>query len=115
MNEPTLSIYNSLTNDKQAFVPISPGKINLYVCGMTVYDYCHLGHARVLVTFDMIARVLRAMSFDLKYVCNITDIDDKIIKRAQERDQTVPELTAFFIQAMNEDFERLVEGINAAR
>src|SRR5574340_518498 len=77
-----LKIYNSLTRSKQDFVPIEAGKVRMYVCGMTVYDYCHLGHARVLVVFDMIRRWLKAEDFDVTYVRNITDIDDKIIGRS---------------------------------
>ena len=79
-----LKIYNSLTRSKQDFVPIAPGKVRMYVCGMTVYDYCHLGHARVMVAFDLVRRWLRASGLAVTYVRNITDIDDKIIKRAQE-------------------------------
>ena len=98
-----LKIYNSLTRNKQNFVPIEPGKVRMYVCGMTVYDYCHLGHARVLVVFDMVARWLRASGFDVSYVRNITDIDDKIIKRAAENNESIDALTGRFIQAMDED------------
>jgi len=98
-----LKIYNSLARDKQDFAPINPGKVRMYVCGMTVYDYCHLGHARVLVVFDMVARWLRAKGFDVTYVRNITDIDDKIIKRAAENNETIDILTGRFIQAMDED------------
>ncbi len=98
-----LKIYNTLTREKQEFVPISPGKVRMYVCGMTVYDYCHLGHARVMVVFDVVRRWLQALGFDVTYVRNITDIDDKIIRRAQENNEAVDALTARFIQAMNED------------
>jgi len=98
-----LKIYNSLTREKQDFVPIEPGKVRMYVCGMTVYDYCHLGHARVLVIFDMVQRWLRASGFDVTYVRNITDIDDKIIKRALENEETIGELTNRFIAFMDED------------
>jgi len=98
-----LKLYNTLTRDKQEFRPIVPGRIRMYVCGMTVYDYCHLGHARVLVVFDMVTRWLRAAGFDVTYVRNITDIDDKIIKRAVENNEPMDALTARFIQAMNED------------
>ncbi|GHU30956.1 cysteine--tRNA ligase [Betaproteobacteria bacterium] len=98
-----LKIYNSLTREKQNFVPIEPGKIRMYVCGMTVYDYCHLGHARVLVVFDMVRRWLRESGFAVTYVRNITDIDDKIIKRAQENNESIGELTGRFIAFMNED------------
>ena len=80
-----LKIHNTLTRDKQDFVPIEPNKVRMYVCGMTVYDYCHLGHARVMVVFDMVNRWLKTSGFEVNYVRNITDIDDKIIKRAWPR------------------------------
>ena len=102
-----LRIYNTLSREKQDFVPIEPGKVRMYVCGMTVYDYCHLGHARVLVVFDMVQRWLRASGFDLTYVRNITDIDDKIIKRANENGETIGQLTNRFIAFMNEDSDAL--------
>jgi cysteinyl-tRNA synthetase len=98
-----LKIYNSLTKEKDVFVPRQPGKVGMYVCGMTVYDYCHVGHARVMVVFDVVARYLRASGYELTYVRNITDIDDKIIKRAQENDEPMAALTARFITAMHED------------
>ena len=98
-----LKIYNTLPREKQEFTPILPGKVNLYVCGMTVYDYCHLGHARVLVVFDMVQRWLRASGYDVCYVRNITDIDDKIIKRAAENNEPIDQLTDRFIMAMDED------------
>jgi len=98
-----LKLYNTLIRDKQEFRPIVPGQIRIYVCGMTVYDYCHLGHARVMVVFDMVTRWLRAAGFDVTYVRNITDIDDKIIKRATENNEPMDALTARFILAMNED------------
>ncbi|MGD8788107.1 MAG: cysteine--tRNA ligase [Burkholderiales bacterium] len=98
-----ITIYNSLTRSKQQFVPIKPGEVGMYVCGMTVYDYCHLGHARVLVVFDMVRRWLVARGFTVTYVRNITDIDDKIIKRASVNGEPVGQLTARFIEAMNED------------
>lgn len=98
-----LKIYNTLTRNKQEFVPITPGKVNMYVCGMTVYDYCHLGHARVMVVFDVVRRWLRASGYDVTYVRNITDIDDKIIKRAQENNEPMSALTERFIKAMDED------------
>ena len=102
-----LKIYNSLTRQKQEFVPIEPGKVRMYVCGMTVYDFCHLGHARVMVVFDLVRRWLRASGLAVTYVRNITDIDDKIIKRAQENKEPVEALTARFIGAMNEDADAL--------
>lgn len=98
-----LKIYNSLTKSKQNFVPMTPGKVKIYVCGMTVYDYCHLGHARVMVVFDMVVQWFRANGFDVTYVRNITDIDDKIIRRAQENNESIATLTDRFIQAMDED------------
>jgi len=98
-----LKIYNTLKREKQDFVPLEPGKVRMYVCGMTVYDYCHLGHARVLVVFDMVQRWLRASGYGVTYVRNITDIDDKIIKRAQENGETIGQLTDRFIAFMNED------------
>ena len=102
-----ISIYNSLTRSKQQFVPIKQGEIGMYVCGMTVYDYCHLGHARVLVVFDMVRRWLAARGYRVRYVRNITDIDDKIINRASENGEPVDQLTARFIEAMNEDAKAL--------
>ncbi|MFZ5510525.1 MAG: cysteine--tRNA ligase [Pseudomonadota bacterium] len=98
-----LKIYNTLARDKQVFVPIEPGLVRMYVCGMTVYDYCHLGHARVLVVFDMVTRWLRASGYRVVYVRNITDIDDKIIKRAQEQGSSIATLTGRFIEYMHED------------
>ncbi len=98
-----LKIYNTLARRKQDFVPIDPGRVRMYVCGMTVYDYCHLGHARVMVVFDMVQRWLRASGYALTYVRNITDVDDKIIRRAVENGETIGELTARFIAYMDED------------
>ena len=98
-----LKIHNTLTRQKQQFVPIVPGQVGLYVCGMTVYDYCHLGHARVLVVFDMVARWLRASGYRVTYVRNITDIDDKIIRRAGENHESIRQLTDRFISCMNQD------------
>ena len=98
-----LKIHNSLAREKQDFIPLVPGKVKIYVCGMTVYDYCHLGHARMMVVFDMVQRWLRASGFDVRYVRNITDVDDKIIKRAQENNESIDALTDRFIQAMEED------------
>jgi cysteinyl-tRNA synthetase len=99
----SLRIYNTLSRDKQTFVPICPGEVRMYVCGMTVYDYCHIGHARVMVVFDMVQRWLRALDYRVTYVQNITDIDDKIIRRAVENGETISALTNRFIQAMHED------------
>ncbi|MEX2525706.1 MAG: cysteine--tRNA ligase [Gammaproteobacteria bacterium] len=102
-----LKIYNSLTGAREPFQPIENGKARIYVCGITVYDYCHLGHARMLVVFDMVTRYLRERNYDVTYVRNITDIDDKIIKRAAENNESVESLTERFIEAMNEDAEAL--------
>ncbi len=98
-----LQIYNSLTRKKAPFVPLRPGEVRMYVCGMTVYDYCHLGHARVMVVFDTVVRYLRARGYRVTYVRNITDIDDKIIQRAAERHEDIASLTARFIEALHED------------
>ncbi|MBN8440830.1 MAG: cysteine--tRNA ligase [Thauera sp.] len=102
-----LTIYNTLSRSKEEFRPIEPGKVRMYVCGMTVYDFCHLGHARVMVVFDMVARWLRATGLDVTYVRNITDIDDKIIRRAQENGESIRALTDRFIAAMHEDADAL--------
>ncbi len=102
-----LEIYNSLTKSKEEFKPIEEGKIRMYVCGMTVYDYCHIGHARVLVVFDVIVRYLRLLNYEVTYVRNITDIDDKIIVRALENKEDFMLLTERFIKAMHEDCEAL--------
>jgi len=98
-----LKIYNSLGRQKQDFAPLRPGKVRMYVCGMTVYDLCHLGHGRVLVVFDMVRRWLRASGLRVTYVRNITDIDDKIIRRAAENGEAIAELTARYIRYMEED------------
>lgn len=98
-----LEIYNTLTRSKQTFIPITPGKIGIYVCGMTVYDYCHLGHARVMIAFDVVVRHLRHLGYEVTYVRNITDVDDKIITRAQENNESIESLTQRFIDAMHED------------
>jgi len=98
-----LKIYNTLTRSKQEFHPKQPGKVGMYVCGMTVYDYCHIGHARVMVVFDTVARYLRHSGYQLTYVRNITDIDDKIIQRAHDNQEEFTALTERFIQAMHED------------
>ncbi|MDX1497200.1 MAG: class I tRNA ligase family protein, partial [Salinisphaeraceae bacterium] len=102
-----LQIHNSLTGRKEEFRPIEAGKLRIYVCGITVYDYCHLGHARFLVVFDLVTRYLRARGYDVTYVRNITDIDDKIIKRADEEGVDYRELTERFIKHMHEDTEAL--------
>ncbi|NOT98195.1 MAG: cysteine--tRNA ligase [Sideroxydans sp.] len=102
-----LKIYNTLARDKQDFKPIIPNTVRMYVCGMTVYDYCHLGHARVMVVFDMVQRWFKASGYDVTYVRNITDIDDKIIKRAAENKESIHALTQRFIDAMHQDADAL--------
>ena len=102
-----LRIHNTLTRQKQDFVPIRPGEVRMYVCGMTVYDLCHVGHARVMVVFDTVVRWLRAQGYRVTYVRNITDIDDKIIDRAAKNGETITALTDRFIAAMHEDADAL--------
>ncbi|MFT5759840.1 MAG: cysteinyl-tRNA synthetase [Alteromonadaceae bacterium] len=102
-----LQIYNTLSRKKEVFKPISPGKVGLYVCGCTVYDLCHIGHARTYISFDNIARYLRFSGYDVNYVRNITDVEDKIIKRAIINNETTEQLTERTIAAMHEDFDAL--------
>jgi len=106
-----LKIYNTLTRTKQDFQPIEPGQVRMYVCGMTIYDYCHIGHARMLMAFDVVQRWLRTSGYSVTYVRNITDIDDKIIRRAVENDETIGTLTERFTRYMHEDVAAL--GIQA--
>ncbi len=102
-----VAIYNSFTRKKEPFTPIESKKIRMYVCGMTVYDFCHIGHARVMVVFDMVSRYLRNIGFDVLYVRNITDIDDKIIERANNNKESITDLTNRFIEEMNKDANAL--------
>ncbi|MFW2569950.1 cysteine--tRNA ligase [Legionella sp. 29fVS95] len=102
-----LNLYNSLTRKKEPFKPMQPGKIGMYVCGITVYDRCHLGHARSMVCFDVIVRFLRSQGYEVTYVRNITDIDDKIIVRANERGVSINDLTSQYIKAMHDDASAL--------
>jgi cysteinyl-tRNA synthetase len=102
-----LKIYNTLNNRKEVFEPITPGRVQMYVCGMTVYDYCHIGHARVLVVFDVVYRYLKHLGYEVTYVRNITDIEDKIISRAIENGEAYDQLTERFIRAMHEDSDAL--------
>ncbi|KRU22667.1 cysteine--tRNA ligase [Psychrobacter piscatorii] len=102
-----LAIYDSLTGGKRPFEPLKAGKVGMYVCGMTVYDYCHIGHARMMIGFDMVVRWLTQLGYDVNYVRNITDIDDKIIARAAENGEEIGALTQRFITAMHEDFAAL--------
>jgi cysteinyl-tRNA synthetase len=104
---PTIRIHNSLTGEKEALKPIVPGEVGMYSCGITVYDYLHIGHARMLAVFDLVQRYLRHRGYKVKYVRNITDIDDKIIRRAGEKGETIQQLSQRFIDAMNEDCDRL--------
>jgi cysteinyl-tRNA synthetase len=103
----TIKFYNSLTNQKEDFVPIREGEVGMYVCGMTVYDNCHLGHARAMMAFDILARYLRYQNYKVNFVRNITDIDDKIIDRANENSETIDALTDRTIASMHEDFLKL--------
>ncbi|MRV73811.1 cysteine--tRNA ligase [Duganella sp. FT92W] len=98
-----LKIYNTLAREKQTFVPMEAGKVRMYVCGMTIYDYCHIGHGRMMMAFDVVYRWLKASGYDVTYARNITDIDDKIIKRAVENGETIGQLTSRFTQYMDED------------
>lgn len=102
-----MQLYNTMTKQKEQFKPITPGEIKMYVCGQTVYDYCHMGHARKSVTFDMIRQWFIASGYKVTFVENITDIDDKIIKRANENNETINQLTERFIQIMHKDFAKL--------
>ncbi|AGH38482.1 Cysteinyl-tRNA synthetase [Bibersteinia trehalosi USDA-ARS-USMARC-188] len=102
-----LKIYNSLKREKEVFKPINPNQVGMYVCGVTVYDLCHFGHGRTFVSFDVIARYLRYSGYNLRYVRNITDVDDKIIKRAAENNETCDQLVARMIAEMHKDFDAL--------
>lgn len=102
-----LKIFNTLTREKEVFKPIHEGKVGMYVCGVTVYDLCHIGHGRTFVCFDVIARYLRSLGYDLTYVRNITDVDDKIIKRALENKETCDQLVDRMVQEMYKDFDAL--------
>ena len=103
----TLRVYNTLTGKKEVFEPINPGKVGMYVCGVTVYDYCHIGHARANIVFDIVYRYLLYSHYDVTYVRNYTDVDDKIIARAQERGIASEALANEFIKAFDEDMEAL--------
>jgi len=102
-----LRVYNTLTGEKETFVPLVPGKAGMYVCGVTVYDYCHIGHARANVVFDVIYRYLKYAGYDVTYVRNYTDIDDKIINRANQEGVDYRTIADRYIQAFDEDMERL--------
>ncbi|RRS07470.1 cysteine--tRNA ligase [Pseudoalteromonas sp. J010] len=102
-----LQIFNTLTRQKAPFKPLKEGKVDMYVCGITIYDFCHVGHARTYVSFDVMNRYLRYLGYDVTYVRNITDVDDKIIKRAAENNESINELTVRMTKAMHEDFDAL--------
>src|SRR6478736_7138031 len=102
-----IKIYNTLAREKQSFSPIEPGKVRMYVCGMTIYDYCHIGHARMMMAFDVVQRWLKASGYRVNYVRNITDIDDKIIRRAVENGESIRALTDRMIDALHEDADAL--------
>lgn len=102
-----LKLYNSLTRHKEAFQPLTPGQVKLYVCGVTIYDYCHIGHARTYVAFDVVVRYLRYLGYEVTFVRNITDVDDKIIQRAAENNEDIDDLTQRFARYMHEDFAAL--------
>ncbi|MDB9769734.1 cysteine--tRNA ligase [Gammaproteobacteria bacterium] len=103
----TLRFYNSLTNQKEDFRPIHEGEVSMYVCGMTVYDSCHLGHARAMMAFDILVRYLKNQDYKVKFVRNITDVDDKIIERAMQNNESIGDLTQRTIASMQEDFAQL--------
>ena len=103
----SLRLYNTMTGTKETFTPLQPGKVGMYVCGVTVYDYCHIGHARANIVFDIIFRYLKYSGYDVTYVRNYTDVDDKIIQRANERGISSNELAQEFIQAFDEDMAAL--------
>ena len=103
----SLSLYNTLTNKKEVFKSIEPNMVGMYVCGITVYDHCHLGHARAYVAFDVLARYLKYLGYKLNYVRNITDVEDKIIKKAIENSETISSITNRYISSMNKDFKDL--------
>ena len=106
-----LQIHNSLTGQKQVFEPIEPGHVRMYVCGITVYDYCHVGHGRMLTVFDVVRRHLQASGYEVTFVRNVTDIDDKIIRRAEENRETTTALTERFTEAYRADCAARSRGV----
>ncbi|TMO90625.1 cysteine--tRNA ligase, partial [Pseudoalteromonas sp. S3260] len=102
-----LQIYNTLSRQKERFTPLNENKVDMYVCGITIYDYCHVGHARTYVSFDVMNRYLRYLGYDVTYVRNITDVDDKIITRANDNNEPINALTERMTAAMHEDFRAL--------
>ncbi|MEE8207060.1 MAG: class I tRNA ligase family protein, partial [Nitrospinaceae bacterium] len=103
----SLRLYNTLTGQKEEFTPLTPGKVGMYVCGVTVYDYCHVGHARAAIVFDTVYRYLQHLGYEVNYIRNFTDIDDKIIKRANEESIDWREVTKKYIEAFYEDMGQL--------
>lgn len=103
----TLAVFNTMGSRKEPFVPLVPGKVSMYVCGVTVYDLCHIGHARANVAFDIIVRYLRHTGYDVTYIRNFTDIDDKIIRKANQEGIPFTSVTKKYIGAFYEDFDRL--------
>ena len=109
----SLRIYNTLSRDLEEFSPLQPGQVRMYVCGMTVYDLCHIGHARMMMAFDVVQRWLRASGYAVTYVRNITDIDDKIIRRALDRGISIRALTDEMIAAMRADIAAITSSVKA--
>ena len=103
----SLRVYNTLSGKKEEFQPLVPGKVGMYVCGVTVYDYCHIGHARANIVFDIVYRYLQYSNYDVTYVRNYTDVDDKIINRANQQGISSKQLAEEFIRAFDEDMEAL--------
>ena len=102
-----LKIYNTLTRKKEIFEPVEPGKVKIYVCGPTVYDACHIGHARSVIVFDVIVRYLETIGYEVSYVRNFTDIDDKIINRANQLGASTEDLAEKYIQEFHDDMDAL--------
>lgn len=99
----SLKIYNTMTRTKENFIPLEPGKVKMYVCGPTVYDYIHIGNARPVIFFDVVRRYLESVGYDVTFIVNFTDVDDKLIKKAAEMGTTVPEVADLFVQKYYED------------
>ena len=111
----SIQIYNTRTGSKTGLKPLADNHVKMYVCGITAYDYCHIGHGRTFVAFDTVARYLRFSGYDLNFIRNITDVDDKIIKRAAENNESCDQLTARFTKAMHQDFDSLLPLLNLYR
>ena len=102
-----MQLYNTLTRKKETFTPLRPGKVHMYVCGITAYDYCHIGHARSAIVFDLLVRHMRAQGLEVTFVRNFTDVDDKIIRRANEEGRDWKEVAETYVRAFHEDMDRL--------